>query len=272
MRLVDYAKAHLAVVDVPAIGPLIAAGALTINGRVGRIADPVEASDVVDVTGPLANALVPCPMTLPIAYEDDDLIVVDKPAGMHVHPIGPYRDGTVINALLTHAGARSDHPWARWRPRPAHRLDRATSGLLLVAKHAETHDALRLAFERDEVRRRYRAVVEGVVASDGTIDAPLGRDPTLPYRRAVVTDGEHAVTHYTVVAREASRTVVELTLETGRTHQIRAHMASIGHPIVGDTLYATGEASAPAIELRAFELVFAHPRDHATLTIKLLPS
>ena len=271
MRLVDHAKAHLVVIDVPAIGPLIASGGLTINGRVGRIADPVAPTDVVEIAGVLENALVPAAMTLPIVYEDDDLIVVDKPAGMHVHPIGPYRDGTVINALLSHAGARIDQPWARWRPRPAHRLDRATSGLLIVAKHAETHDAMRLAFERDEIRRRYRAVVDGVVATDrGTIDGPLARDPALPYRRAIVGDGEPAITHYTVVERRPAHTVVELTLETGRTHQIRAHLASIGHPIVGDTLYATGDASASAIELRAFELAFTHPRDGRPIQLFLL--
>jgi 23S rRNA pseudouridine1911/1915/1917 synthase len=271
-RLVDYAKAHLSVVDVPAIGPLIASGAITINERVGRIADPVCRGDVLAVRlGALVaiDALVPAPMTLPIAYDDDDLVVVDKPAGMHVHPIGRFRSDTVVNALLTHAGARIDQPWSAWRPHPAHRLDRATSGLIVIAKHAAIHDAMRGLFRDDLIRRRYRAVVSGSVAQDeGTIDAPLGRDPRHSYRRAVVADGERAVTHYRVVGREIARTIVELELETGRTHQIRAHLASLGHPVIGDTLYESGDAASASIALCAVELTFVHPRQGKSVRLR----
>jgi 23S rRNA pseudouridine1911/1915/1917 synthase len=268
-RLVDVAKAHLIAVPVDRVGPLIAAGGVSINGRVGEIASPVIDGDRLDARVPAELAVAAEPLVIPIAYEDDDVIVVDKPSAMHVHPIGRWRTGTVQNQLLHHAGARGiDEPWGDWRPHPAHRIDRAASGLVMFAKSAQIHAALVASFHA--IRRTYRAIVRGHVALDrGTIDAPLSVDPTMSYRAAVVAGGDAAVTHYRVIERGADTTVVELQLETGRTHQIRAHMAHLGHPIAGDALYLDGSASAASIELRAVELAFAHPRDGRDVVISL---
>lgn len=282
MRLVDHVKAHLATVAVGAVGPLITRGAITVNGRVGRIAEQVGSADVIAID-PAAHAaafpLVPEPRALAIVFEDEDLLVVDKPAGMHVHPIGPYRTGTLMNALLAHAGATPDQAWTAWRPHPAHRLDRATSGLVLIAKRAAVHEALRASFAAHLIHRRYRATVHGHLAlAAGTVDAPVGRDPTCDYRRAIVPladGGQSAITHYRVLERRADElgttSVLELELATGRTHQIRVHLASLGHPIVGDSIYAAASRgrldASQAIELRAVELRFAHPRDGRTVTL-----
>lgn len=256
MRLVDHLKARLVVVLVGDVGPLIAAGAVRVDGHVARIDEPVAGDEVIDIDpDALARvALRPEDTRLAIAYEDDAAIVVDKPAGMHVHPLGSYRTGTLLNALLWQCGARPDHPWGAWRPSPLHRLDRPVSGLIVLGKGAA----------RVGVSRRYQALVVGDLVNDCTIDAPLGRDPALDYRRAIVAvahGGQQAVTHVTVVERRQATTLVEVTLDTGRTHQIRAHLASIGHPIVGDTLYAPGGARSDAtdsIALHASELRLRH--------------
>lgn len=247
MKLVDHAKDRLIVVPVGEIGALITAGALRVDGRVGRINDEVGDAQAVTVEAAAIepHAIAPENLLLAIIHEDDELLICDKPAGMHVHPLGAHRSGTLLNALLWHAGARPEQPWGRWRPRPLHRLDRAASGLMAIGKTMRVF----------VIERRYCAHVDGVIADErGTIDRPLGRDPQLDYRRAVVEGGQHAVTHWRVIERLDGRTRIELDLETGRTHQIRAHMASIGHPIVGDTLYGGSGLSSDAIELHAHEL------------------
>jgi 23S rRNA pseudouridine1911/1915/1917 synthase len=269
MRLVDHAKAYLVVVPVRDVGGLIARGAVSIDGRRGAIADPVPDGAVVtvDAAALAEHALCPQPLPLVVRYEDDDVLVCDKPAGMHVHPLGPHREDTLLNALLWHCGARSDQPWGRWRPHPLHRLDRAAGGLVAIGKHAAAHDDVRRQFAEHAIERRYHAVVHGrVEPATGTIASPLGRDPTCDYRRAVVPveqGGQPAITHFTRVEQAGDHTVLELTLDTGRTHQIRAHLASIGHPIVGDTLYAPGgdrSDAAPVIALHATKLRLRHPR------------
>ncbi len=188
-----------------------------------------------------AVAVAPEPMTLDIVYEDEDMIVIDKPPGLVVHPGAGNTSGTLQNGLLHYDAALAVLP----RAGIVHRLDKDTGGLLIIARSLRAHTALVAAIAAREITREYVAVCRGRLISGGTVDEPIGRHPVDRIRMAVTDRGRPAVTHYRVKERFAAHTLVDVRLETGRTHQIRVHMAHIGHPLLGDPLYG-GRLSVPA--------------------------
>ncbi len=243
---------------------LIRDGRVRVDGNVVKASHAVHAGETIRVLLPTAaGSREPLPEEIPlrIAYEDADLCVVDKSAGMATHPAPGARAGTLVNALLAAVGtlAPSDDPL---RPGIVHRLDRDTSGLLVVAKSARALPALQQAIRRREVERRYHAVVWGAMpAPHGTIDAPIGRDPDDRTRFAVREAGRPARTRYRVLEASKALSLIEAMLETGRTHQIRVHCAAVGNPLVGDRVYARGRKSLGMGRqaLHAVGLRFTHP-------------
>lgn len=207
---------------------------------------------------PEALAFSPEDIPLEIVYEDDALLVIDKPPGLVVHPGSGNWQGTMLNALLQHAPALSDIP----RAGIVHRLDKDTSGLLVVAKTLTAQTDLVRQLQARSVKREYAALVHGQVERDGRVEAPIGRHPVHRTRMAVVSRGKPAVTHYRVAARYAETSLLECRLETGRTHQIRVHLASIGHPLVGDPVYGARKGTPPSFPrqaLHARRLGLVHP-------------
>ena len=200
---------------------------------------------------------------LDVVYEDADVIVVNKPKGLVVHPAPGHPDGTLVNALLHHCGDSLSGVGGALRPGIVHRIDRDTSGLIIAAKNDFAHQSLSAQLQDHTLARIYRCIVAGKLREDtGTVDAPIGRCPTDRKKMAVVANGRSAVTHWTVLERFQGFTYVECRLETGRTHQIRVHMASIGHPILGDTVYGAKKAVSGLQGqcLHAVGLRFLHPR------------
>ena len=251
---------------------LISAGRLTVDGvpvRANALVAP--GSEVrLDVPEPVALDLAPAPdIPLRIVYEDDDLLIVDKPAGLVVHPSHGHHDGdTLVNALLARAGG-SEYGGIAGVARPGivHRLDRDTSGLLMVAKHDAAQQSLMAQLKARRIRKTYQALVAGsVAAAVGRIEAPIGRDPKHRTRMAVVPDGRASVTGYRVRERFVGWTLLELDLVTGRTHQIRVHLDAIGHPVAGDPVYGTGTSrrgpdGLERLFLHAWRLELAAPGD-----------
>ena len=214
---------------------------------------------------------VPQNIPLDIAYEDEDLLVINKPKGMVVHPAPGNPDGTVVNAVLYHCGESLSGIGGAFRPGIFHRIDKDTSGLLIIAKNDRAHLYLSEQLKDHTLARTYEAVVIGGLKEDkGTVNAPIGRSPKDRKKMAIVPDGRHAVTHYEVLARYPGYTHIRCKLETGRTHQIRVHMASLGHPIVGDEVYGPSKWNFDLQGqcLHARELTFLHPADGQPRLIK----
>ncbi len=210
-------------------------GAVSVDGRTWRARDPVAGGERVELKASLESKgdWRPEAIRLDVAWSDEHLLVVDKPPGLVVHPGAGNPDGTLVNALLHLDPRLAGVP----RAGIVHRLDKNTSGLLLVARTLASHNRLVQALKRRAIAREYLALVAGRLAAGGHVDAAIGRHATARVRMAVRDDGRHAVTHYRVAERFAHHTLLEVRLETGRTHQIRVHMSHIGHPVVGDPLY-----------------------------------
>lgn len=250
---------------------LIADGCVTVDGLTVRASAKLRVGQEICVTVPEPEPIdvVPEDIPLDIRFEDGDLLVVNKPRGMVVHPAPGHTHGTLVGALLGHLGGLSSIGGAL-RPGIVHRIDKDTSGLLVVAKTDLAHVSLSEQLREHTVTRVYEAIVHGKMGPDrGQIDAPIGRDPRRRQQMAVVApgSGRPAVTHFKVLERLPNFSYVELRLETGRTHQIRVHMAYIGHPVAGDPLYATRDPlqlSGQALHART--LGFTHPRTFERLT------
>ena len=245
---------------------LLKEGNVTVNEKPVKANYKVQLSDTVrlELPEPENPDILPEDIPLDILYEDEDVLIVNKPKGMVVHPAAGHYQGTLVNAVMAHCGDSLSGINGVMRPGIVHRIDKDTTGALLVCKNDIAHRDLAEQLKCHSIRRRYRAVVQGNLKEDeGTIEGPIGRHPTDRKKMAINhKNGKDAITHYKVLERFGEATYVECRLETGRTHQIRVHMASIGHPLLGDTVY--GSSRNPyhleGQALHAMILGFVHPR------------
>ncbi|MCB1826998.1 MAG: 23S rRNA pseudouridine(1911/1915/1917) synthase RluD [Coxiellaceae bacterium] len=257
----------------------IKSGQTTLDGKQARIRDKVQTDQHVQIQATLGEETSHLPQDIPldIIYEDEDLIIANKPAGLVAHPGAGNPDQTLVNALLHHDSELSKLP----RAGLIHRLDKDTSGLLTIARNLESYNALAKAMQAREIHREYEAIVQGVLISGGTVEASIGRHPRARTLMAVVKSGKPAVTHYRVIEKFRGHTHLRVNLDTGRTHQIRVHLNHIGYPIVGDKSYLKqiklpremSETAKEAVKnfprqaLHAIKLELYHPISGKLLTL-----
>ena len=246
---------------------LLEEGCVTLNGKSGKKNDKLNAGDEISVTIPEPKEvdIAPTEMALDIVYEDEDVLVINKPKGLVVHPAAGHQDDTLVNGLLHAMQGQLSGINGELRPGIVHRIDKDTSGLLAVAKNDYAHVMLASQLKDHTMARTYECIVCGSFREDsGTVDAPIGRHPSDRKKMCVTQrNSKEAVTHWEVIARYRGYTHIRCKLETGRTHQIRVHMAHIGHPILGDTVYGhkKPELGQDSQCLHAGALCFRHPRD-----------
>jgi len=272
-RLDKYLAAQFADLSRAQIQALIRAGRVTVNGAAARASLRLEGGERIRVQVPVVDeSAKPEPEAIPLVvlYEDEHVAVVDKPAGMVVHPAFGHVSGTLVNAVLSRWPQIADFT-EPGRAGIVHRLDKETSGVILIAKTPQALESLRAQFKARTISKRYLALVEGLPQTpEGVIDAPIGRDAKRRKRMAVMRDGREAITEFRVVELFASFSLLEVWPKTGRTHQIRAHLAFMGHPVVGDTVY--GRRRQPFTLKRHFlhaaSITFAHPISGEPITVE----
>lgn len=248
------------------IQKLLKDGEVLVDGKAVKASYKVCSGDqvIVDIPEAVEPEILAEDMDLDILYEDPDVILVNKPKGMVVHPAAGHYSGTLVNGLMAHCKDQLSGINGVMRPGIVHRIDRDTTGVLIVCKNDFAHNAVAAQLKEHSITRRYLALVHGVIKEDeGTVNAPIGRHPTERKKMSInEKNGRHAVTHYRVLRRFSHYTYIECRLETGRTHQIRVHMASIGHPLLGDEVYGPRKClfSLQGQTLHAAVLGFVHPR------------
>ncbi len=264
VRLDVYIAEKCADLSRTMIQKLIDDGNIKVNESQKKISYKVQVGDVITITIPEVKEVSLKPQNIPIeiVYEDSDIIVVNKPKGLVVHPANGNPDGTLVNAIMAICKESLSGIGGELRPGIVHRLDKDTSGLLIVAKNDKAHINISNQIKNRQVKKIYIALVRGVVREDeATIDMPIGRSTKDRKKMAVVKDGKQAVTHFKVLKRYPKYTLLEVKIDTGRTHQIRVHMAEIGHPVVGDMVYSNGknDFGVEGQMLHAKTLEFTHP-------------